>query len=64
MDPEANLKELLELSEEVLNGDLDDFDQSEVYAVAEKATRMAELVQALDGWIKKGGFLPKSWSKK
>lgn len=54
LDPDANLEEMLSLarvvgeSEPIREGD---------------AARLAELVQALDGWISKGGFLPKRWQK-
>jgi hypothetical protein len=27
------------------------------------AARMAELVLALDGWMKGGGFLPRAWQE-
>lgn len=27
------------------------------------AERLAELVQALDGWLVKGGFLPPRWTR-
>lgn len=52
MDPDENLKEQLELSKKI-DGDngwgLDD------------ARRLAELVLALDGWMKEDGFLPSRW---
>ena len=60
MDPEANLKELRELTKMVAEADLNDKDGLE--AIAETAPRMAELFQALDEWLTKGGFLPKDWS--
>ena len=37
-----------------------------LYAIPEAtrdAFRMAELVEALDGWISRGGFLPEAWAK-
>jgi len=56
MDPNANLNEqrniiaamLAEGSEHIDSGD---------------AVRLADLVQALDEWITKGGFLPDAWRK-
>ena len=53
MDPDANLKELLELAERAA-------DDAGALCWTDTA-RMAELVIALDRWIKKGGFLPKVW---
>ena len=69
MDPNANLDELLSLAEQVSeawdeeDGEQDDtsfpkgLDRSDLY-------RFAELVQALDGWLKKGGFKPDRWTNK
>jgi hypothetical protein len=50
MDPDANLRELLNLARTRVQG----VDDTEV-------CRMAELVLALDDWIRGGGFLPRSW---
>lgn len=66
MDPDANLKELLERANEITrcwddcnaDGALT-YDQ--LTFVAGEAERVAELVKALDGWIKGGGFLPERW---
>ena len=52
MDPDANLKELLEQSRA--------WQETETTSSAD---RMAELVIALDEWIRKGGFLPQVWGK-
>jgi hypothetical protein len=54
MDPTANLNAIrllvqaIELSSSINN-------------LAELATDLAELVDALDKWMAKGGFLPKQW---
>jgi len=48
MDPNANYDEQIELAEAILDGDSDEDD----------AERLAELVLALDAWVRKGGFLP------
>jgi hypothetical protein len=53
MDPEANLKDQRRLAERILNGDGSESD----------AYRLAELVEALDEWIAKGGFLPARWKR-
>lgn len=69
MDPNANLNELLSLAEQIADaqdeddGEQDDstfpdgFDRSDLY-------RFAELVQALDEWLTKGGFKPDRWTNK
>jgi hypothetical protein len=49
MDPDANLAEIRRLTQD--GADLSD-DQME---------RLVVLIQALDAWISKGGFLPKAW---
>jgi hypothetical protein len=57
MDPDANLKEQLEISREF-------FSETVPFAYRqEKAERLAELVLALNEWIEKGGFLPSKWHK-
>lgn len=58
MDPEANLKEQREIARQLVDGTI----ESEGY-LEERATRLAELVLALDEWIRSGGFLPRQWSK-
>jgi len=59
MDPNANLKELLELAQEIREA----YDADETISEADSA-RLAELVEALDGWLSKGGFLPGKWERK
>lgn len=60
MDPDANLKEQLALAEMIIqyhdDGEEADIDEQDVL-------RLAELVQALNGWIKGGGFLPQAWRR-
>ena len=53
MDVSACLAELLEWAASVLNDDDDDDDDD--------ARRAAELVQAMDGWMCRGGFPPGRW---
>jgi hypothetical protein len=57
MDPNANLEEARRIADRLLNQDAED--GSDV----EDGRRLAELVQALDEWIMKGGFLPRDWQK-
>lgn len=69
MDPEANLTEQRELAEEIIRkyDELEDEHAFEQLSAAERhdflcdAQRLAELVQALDQWIVRGGFLPARW---
>lgn len=49
MDPQATLDELRRIALEHLESDDSDL------------ARMAELVEALDGWLSTGGFLPRDW---
>lgn len=71
MDPDANLKEQLEIVQ-AINKAKDKYDSDSVFwsaadedewneQQAERGTRLAELVEALDEWVRKGGFLPKPW---
>ena len=57
MDPEAALNELLDLIAPLL-------DPSDTSPAPEPATisRIAELVDALDGWLLIGGHLPRRWA--
>ena len=56
MDPNANLKEQREIIAAMLAEDSEEIDTGD-------AVRLAELAQALDEWISKGGFLPDAWRK-
>jgi hypothetical protein len=58
MDPEANLKEQMEL---VLR--LQVAEEREEGSVDPDALRLAELVDALDCWLRSGGFLPAAWRR-
>lgn len=57
MDPKANIKEQRELAAKIIAAwdALTDDDDS---VIARDALRLAELVQALDEWRRKGGFDP------
>ena len=54
MDPDAALAELLELTRPHL-------DPSDQPPDPVDVARIAELVQALDGWLFMGGFVPRRW---
>lgn len=57
MDPNANLKEQLEIAKRIIDGG--DMEHGEWDTLRD---RLAELVIALDGWLKQGGFLPQRWA--
>lgn len=57
MDPNANLLEQLELSNELLNKE----NELTYPEFEERACRLAELVVSLDKWINNGGAIPKTW---
>ena len=62
MDPNANLREQLELAQEIVKRAASIEQQDMTLSPAEQnALRLAELVLALDEWIRKGGFLPRQW---
>lgn len=54
MDLEAAVIEARELATKLINEMGDDGD----------AQRLGELFEAIDGWLKTGGFLPESWRGK
>jgi hypothetical protein len=58
MDPNANLKEQRELASKILNEGPFSTDDYEAMT-----NRLAELVEALDGWLSNKGFLPGRWSR-
>jgi hypothetical protein len=58
MDPNANLKEQLELAECINLCQ----DRGEKCSQVD-AARLAELVVELNEWFLKGGFLPTSWRR-
>lgn len=64
MDPDACLEEMLKLAKSLQDMDPDPDSISSMRSGLEGASRLAELVQALDGWLSKGGFLPKKWERK
>jgi len=64
MDPNANLSEQRRLAAQFL-AIMDDYDEATgepTRAIREADVfRLAELVEALDEWIARGGFLPTAW---
>jgi hypothetical protein len=54
MDPNETLRRLRDLSQTIIGADENE---------SEDALALAELVQAMDGWLKRGGFLPTEWNR-
>jgi hypothetical protein len=67
MDPDANLAELREVARAILRTwdacDPDDgsLTEGQQEFIVEQANRLAELVEALDEWLARAGFLPMRW---
>jgi hypothetical protein len=55
MDPDANITRQLELSAQLLT------DELTAWEADDAAIELAELVQALNGWLHRGGALPAAW---
>lgn len=58
MDPDACLKEIREIKDEINSGKF-----QQPFAIADRGYRLAELIDSLDNWITRGGFLPKDWRR-
>ena len=66
MDPNANLREQREIIRAIQAiedtcSDDGTFTSAQYAELAGLGGRLAELVDALDGWIRAGGFLPGDW---
>jgi hypothetical protein len=53
MDPNETLRQIRTLANRILNDEYTEYDSLE----------LAELIDSLDNWILKGGFLPNNWQK-
>lgn len=68
MDPNSNIAEQLRIVHSIhqindrCNPD-GSLSNVQVAALASHADRLADLVEALDDWIAKGGFLPERWHR-
>jgi len=58
MDPNANLEEQRRLTQKLLSLTVGEADLPDLHS---DAVRLAELVEALDVWLTRGGFLPSEW---
>ena len=61
MDPNTNLQQQRRLAAEILR--LRDARKPDEFRICNLADELSELVQALDGWISRGGFLPDAWQQ-
>jgi hypothetical protein len=63
MDPDENLKEQLRLAKKISSRPwpLGDWENKARMDYVIDAARLAELVEALDGWLQNDGFLPRRW---
>lgn len=59
MDPNATLKEIVQLASNIL-ATHDEY--GPMLDTADQGADLAEHVQNLDQWIRKGGFLPQQWA--
>lgn len=62
MDPDVNLEEQRKLAARLI-AQIDSEPADDVIDL-DDVDRLIELVQALDQWISRGGFLPQAWQKK
>ena len=58
MDPETVLATLRDLSRRATSGE----PWNDSTEAGDLAVELAEAVQALDGWLTKGGFPPRDWA--
>jgi hypothetical protein len=61
MDPTANLEEQRRLAKRILACGEEEHPRVSCRCRVQ-AERLAELVEALDGWLVGGGFLPSRWA--
>jgi hypothetical protein len=67
MDPDACLKEILELNEVVGNfvdsygDDLSSCEDGELEEFLADANNLVDHISGLNNWLEKGGFLPEKW---
>lgn len=63
MDPTANLKEQRQIAAQIERCSHEATRDDRPCGCVDRAQRLAELVEALDGWITRGGFVPAQWHK-
>jgi hypothetical protein len=62
MDPDANIKRQLEITEE-LDGLLRGDDADDMNTALALISDLVDLIVGLNDWITRGGGLPKAWKK-
>lgn len=67
MDPNANLREQRKLVDRLheyidRHAEYEEMTDAELQCIAANALELATLVEALDTWISRGGFLPAAWT--
>ncbi len=60
MDPDANLKEMRELYQKMRKYENLLVARS---VIQDDSMRLIELLEAMDEWLSKGGFLPEDWKE-
>jgi hypothetical protein len=63
MDPDANLKEQLAIASNFLQRYDAESGDHDAFMLLDEGARLAELVCALDSWLKRGGYLPEKWKQ-
>ncbi len=67
MDPDQNLRDQIAHAESILetwdeaDPETGEFTQNQLDELAHDSHDLAELVVAIDAWIKRGGFSPEGW---
>ena len=69
MDPNKNLQEQLRIAADILElipeGEVNEGQsRMSLNELVTAAERLAELVEVMNGWLSKGGFLPGKWERK
>ena len=69
MDPEAALREIrtavaaLKERFDASDQDFEHMDPDELVTIAEDTNELLDLIDGLDQWMSRGGFLPTSWAQ-
>ncbi len=67
MDPDSNIREQTSIAREInkirdaADPDTGRYTVAQLDDLSDAAMRLAELVETLDGWLTRGGYLPHMW---